>query len=199
VNGSRVGQDVQAGLATGGAVTVSARARTRDEADAEFANLFARHRSGALRLAYVLCGDASAAEDAVAEAFARMYPQWRKGGIDDPGAYLRRAVVNQVHGGFRRLAVRRRHDARLGPLDPVGPGDDAVVDRDRLRSALLALPVRQRAVIALRFLDDLSEADTAAALGVTPGTVKTQVSRGLERLRALLADPGTDPLGGDPR
>lgn len=171
---------------------MSAGTRTRAEADADFADLFARHRAGALRLAFVLCGDAATAEDAVAEAFARMYPQWRKGGIDDPAAYLRRAVVNQVHGGFRRLAVRRRYAAQQCPEPPVAPGDDAVAERDRLRTALLALPARQRAVIALRFLDDLSEADTAAALGVSAGTVKTQVSRGLERLRALLAGPGTD-------
>jgi RNA polymerase sigma-70 factor (sigma-E family) len=156
--------------------------------DGEFADLFEQHRAPALRLAFVLCGDASAAEDAVAEAFARMYPRWRARGVDDPAAYLRRAVVNQVRGGFRRLAVRRRHDATLRPPEPVPSGDDRYAEQQRLRVALLALPPRQRAAVALRFLDDCSEAETAALLGVSTGAVKAYTSRGLDRLRDLLDD-----------
>ena len=155
-----------------------------DDVDARFAILFAQQRLPALRLAYVLCGDAQSAEDVVAEAFARMYPAWRRGRIDDPVAYLRRAVVNEVRGGFRKLGVRRRHET--GSPSTV-PADGRIEDREVLRSALMTLPPRQRAAVALRFLEDLSEADTAAALGVSVGTVKSQVSRGLDLLRAALA------------
>jgi RNA polymerase sigma-70 factor (sigma-E family) len=170
-------------------------ARRNVDVDAEFAELFEQHRDPALRLAFVLCGDASAAEDAVAEAFARMYPRWRAGQVEDPGAYLRRAVVNQVRGGFRRLAVRRRHDAAMRLPEPVPPGDDRYAEQQRLRAALLALPPRQRAAVALRFLDDCSEAETAALLGVSTGAVKAYTSRGLERLRDLL----DETHDGDPR
>jgi RNA polymerase sigma-70 factor (sigma-E family) len=153
----------------------------------DFEMLFETHRAAALRLAYVLCGDAGAAEDIVADAFARMYPRWRRGGILDPAAYVRRAVVNQVHGRFRRLALQRRHEATRRPDVLVSPAPDATVaQRDELRTALLALPPRQRAAVALRHLEDLSEVETAAVLGVSVGTVKSSVARGLERLRATI-------------
>jgi RNA polymerase sigma-70 factor (sigma-E family) len=152
----------------------------------EFEALFELHRARALRLAYVLCGDACGAEDAVADAFARMYPRWRRGGIADPAAYLRRAVVNHVNGRFRRLAHARRHES-TPPREPAMPNIDAVVaQREDLRSALRELPPRQRAAVVLRHLEDMSEADTAALLGISVGTVKSSVARGLERLRAAI-------------
>jgi len=157
-----------------------------------FEAVFELHRDRALRLAYVLCGDAGVAEDIVADAFAGMYPRWRRGGIDDAGAYLRRAVVNRVHGRFRRLAHQRRHEATA--RREIGPPtiDARVAQREDLRAALLQLPPRQRAAVVLRHLEDLSEAETAAALGISVGTVKSSVARGLERLRTVLdAQEGT--------
>jgi RNA polymerase sigma-70 factor (sigma-E family) len=152
----------------------------------EFEALVELHRDRALRLAYVLCGDACGAEDAVADAFARMYPRWRRGGIEDPAAYLRRAVVNHVNGRFRRLAHARRHEATAS-REHAAPNIDAVVaQREDLRSALRELPARQRAAVVLRHLEDLSEAETAALLGISIGTVKSSVARGLVRLRAAL-------------
>jgi RNA polymerase sigma-70 factor (sigma-E family) len=151
-----------------------------------FELVFERHRDRALRLAYVLCGDATVAEDLVAEAFARMYPKWRRGGIGDAGAYLRRAVVNQVNGRFRRLAYQRRVDATAARAPGATTIDVAVAQREDLRVALLTLPPRMRAAVVLRHLEDLSEADTAALLGISVGAVKSSVARGLERLRTML-------------
>ncbi|MGQ0824866.1 MAG: RNA polymerase sigma factor [Actinomycetota bacterium] len=157
--------------------------------DAGFGDVFETYRRPALRLAYVLTGDAAEAEDVVAEAFARMYPHFTSGKIEDPGAYLRRTVVNVVRGRFRRLATRRNYEAGRRRGEPsIGSDDVGVVERDSLRLALLSLPPRQRAAVVLRVLEDLSEADTAAMLGVSVGTVKGYVSRGLERLRAVLGD-----------
>ena len=157
--------------------------------DDAFAALFAAQRSGVLRLAYVLTGDGQLAEDAVADAFAAMYPKWKAGKVDDDGAYLRRAVVNQIRGRFRRNSTRRRYEARrLRAEDRGASSDRGLGDRDAIRSALLTLPVGQHAVVALRFLEDRSEADTGALLGISIGTVKSQAARGLDRLRTTLAD-----------
>ena len=129
-----------------------------------------------LRLAYVLTGDGGLAEDVVADAFAAMYPRWKSGKVDDPVAYLRRAVVNQIRGRFRRNTTRRKFERSARPSESHAASDTGVDDRDAVRTALLALPVGQRAVVALRFLEDRSEADTAAMLGVSVGTVKSQAA-----------------------
>jgi RNA polymerase sigma-70 factor (sigma-E family) len=154
-------------------------------ASAAFADLFESQRRRALRLAYLLTGDRDLAEEVAAEVFVRLYPKWQQGKIDDPGAYVRRAVINHVNSTFRRIEVRRRHDRPNVP-HLAAAADAGVEDRDAVQRALLVLPVRQRAAIALRYLDDLSEAETADALGISVGTVKSQVSRGLDRLRELL-------------
>jgi RNA polymerase sigma factor (sigma-70 family) len=147
--------------------------------------------SGLLRLAYAVSGDASTAEDVVAEAVARVWVRWRKDDIDDLRAYLRRAVVNEVIGRGRR----RRHREQRAPflsIDDRPPIEVAVDDRHVLWSALLALPVEQRAAIALRFLTDLTEVETATTLDIPLGTVKSRVSRGLEQLRVHLSEVGHD-------
>jgi len=158
--------------------------------DVSFEDLYARHHRDLLALAGLLCGDRDDAEDIVADVLARAYPQWRKGNIDDPGAYLRRAVVNEVRSRWRKLAVRRRvHNTRRGGEPRDAPAaDTGLADHQRLQAALLALPDRQRAAVVLRFYDDRSEADTAAILGVPVGTVKSSVARGLRRLAALLGE-----------
>ena len=156
--------------------------------EAAFAELFAAHHDAVLRPAYVMTSDLDAAEEAVADAFAAMFPHWRRGNVEDEAAYLRRAVVNAVRGSWRRRAVRRRHDSRRDAPSPAASSDAGLADRDVVRGALLALPAGQRAVVVLRFLDDRSEADTAEILGISVGTVKSQTSRALARLRAELGD-----------
>lgn len=165
--------------------------RAEEQTAADFTDVVRAHQTAALRLAYLLTGDAELAEDVVADAFAHMYAKWRRDHIHDPRAYLRRAIVNQVRGRFRRMATRRKHEARITRSSLTnGAADEGIADRERLRCALSLLPDRQRAAVALRILEDLSEADTAVLLGVTTGTVKTHLSRGLERLRVVLHEEG---------
>lgn len=157
--------------------------------DEAFAEVFRAHAPGALGVAYLLCGDRTRAEDAVSEAFARVYAQWRRGHVDDLGAYLHRAVVNQARNGWRSRMREGRALQRHAHHPPGrGEGIEETVERDRFRRVLLRLPERQRAAVVLRYYADLSEADTAAVLGCAVGTVKSQVSRGLSRLRELLND-----------
>jgi RNA polymerase sigma-70 factor (sigma-E family) len=179
--------DAELVMATGVGRGVT-RQQAGERGDDAFAALFESQRAALLRLAYLLTGDAGLAEEAVADAFASMYPRWCAGRIDDPGAYLRRAVVNQIRGRFRRNATRRRFESSVAPVPPVR--DDGLEERERVRHALLQLPPGQRAVVALRFLEDRSEAETAALLGVSVGTVKSQAAHGLERLRNALDREG---------
>ncbi|HTL84492.1 MAG TPA: sigma-70 family RNA polymerase sigma factor [Acidimicrobiia bacterium] len=154
-----------------------------------FAAVFEEQRPRALRLAYAMTGDASLAEDVVAEAFARTYRQWLKGAVRDADSYVRRAVVNEVRGTWRRLAVRRAHAARERRVEPTTNfGDDQIADADLLQKALATLPPRVRAVVVLRVVEDLSEQQTAEALGLSVGSVKGYLSRGRERLRTALGD-----------
>lgn len=155
----------------------------------EFTRMYAAHHAEALRLAYLLCGDAHRAEDAVAEAFVKVYRQMRKGGVEQPRAYLRRAVINEINSRFRRLALERREASRRTGDDRGGRlPDDALADTDEVFTALRSLPERQRTVVVLRFYEDLPEKDIAAAMGISIGTVKSTLHRGLERLRAELGE-----------
>lgn len=155
----------------------------------DFADVYAAHHREAVRLAYLLCGDPHRAEDAVAEAFVKVYRQWRMGRIAQPRAYIRRAVVNEVNSRFRRLALERRHAAvRTGDDRGSRASDEQVADADAMITALGQLPARQRTAIVLRYYLDLSEQDAATAMGVSVGTVKSSVSRGLERMRALVRE-----------
>ena len=138
-------------------------------------------------LAYVLCGDRDVAEELVAEAFARVWPKWRAGHVDDLPAYLRRALVNLVQGRFRRRMLERRELGRRTVDWRDGQRFEPGVEmRGELWAALLRLPLEQRTVIVLRHVEDLSEDETAAVLNVRPGTVKSRLARGLATLRAEL-------------
>ena len=160
-----------------------------EDRDQRFAAFFLARRAAALRLAYALTGDQGVAEDIAADAFARMYAPWRRGRIRDPDAYLRRTIVNSTRGRFRRRAVRRRYEASQRGGEPAfDANEEAVVDRARLLRALTALTPRQRAVVVLRVVDDMSEADTANVLRISHGAVKAHLSRGLARLRTALDD-----------
>lgn len=155
----------------------------------DLAELYAEHHARLLRVAFLLSGDDRLAEDLVADAFAKAYRHLARGRVDDPGAYLRRAVVN----GWKRQVGRRIRDRERATALPVAVGagagfDDAAVERDRVLAALATLSSRQRAVVVLRFLDDRSEAETASILGISPGSVKTHCHRALVTLRTTLQE-----------
>ena len=156
----------------------------------EYTEFFENRLRRSLRLAYVMCGNEQEAEDIVAEAFARMYVPWMQGEIEEPVAYLRRAIANQVNSRWRHKDVERRYDTRVKTLwkSESPAADEAIAARDAVHIAMASLPEKQRMVIALRYLEDLSEAETAAILDLNVGTVKSHASRGLQRLREALAE-----------
>jgi RNA polymerase sigma-70 factor (sigma-E family) len=148
---------------------------------------FARVNGDSLvRLSFALCGDRGKAEDATQEALTGVYLRW--GRLDDPLPYARRAVVNATNDQWRRLGRRERKERAAAAAPPESPAllDDVVADRDRLVRALLCLSYGQRAVIVLRYWHQLSEQETAAVLGNSAGTIKSQTSRALARLREVL-------------
>ncbi len=157
----------------------------RDSRGAEF-DEFVRTRSVALlRVAYLLTGDRHAAEDLLQEVLEQLYVRWRRV-QSSPEAYARRALVNRSINRWRRRA--RRPEQALGDHDGVARDHaDDVALRRAVVSALRDLPVRQRAAVVLRYLEDLPTAEVAAALGCSEGTVKSHTSRGLARLRVALA------------
>ena len=155
----------------------------------EFTQVYAAHHAEVLRLAYLLTGDAHRAEDAVAEAFVKVYRQMRKGRVEQPRAYVRRAVINEINSRFRRLALERREAARkTGDDRGTRTPEDALADHDAVFAALRALPARQRTAVVLRYYNDLPERDIAEAMCVSVGTVKSTLSRGLERLRQVMEE-----------
>ena len=136
-------------------------------------------------LAYVTCGDWQAAEDAVSGALSRLYLRWDR--VASPEAYARRAVIRAAIGEKRR-PWRREHLAGEAFPEMTTPDPAVEVDeRLRMRAALRRVPPRQRAALVLRFLEGLSVEATAEALGCSPGTVKSQTSRGLDTLRTALS------------
>lgn len=170
--------------------TVSAGSRT--EGTGRLGELYRRHAPDAVRLAYLLSGDRGLAEDLVQDAFVRLYGRFQD--LRNPDAfswYLRRTVVNLVRSHFRHVKVERAHARRELQARPVGgrAGPD-VEARDELWQALGRLPERQRAALVLRFYEDLSEAQVADLLACPVGTVKSLVSRGLQRLRAEMPANG---------
>lgn len=165
-----------------------------------FAAVFSAHHRDAVRLAYLLTSDAAQAEDIVGEAFAKVYVRWKRGEVRDVGAYLRRAVANEANSKLRRRYLERREAGRQrGDERGVRLIDEQAADRDEVWSALGHLPARQRQAVVLRYYEDLSEAETAEVLGVSVGTVKSQVSRGLARMHTLLEQPTSEPLPGGER
>ena len=151
-----------------------------------FERFFAAEQAGAQRLAARL-GPAGAAEDVTAEAFTRLYRHWDD--VEEPLRYLRRAVRSLVVDELRRSDVARRHLHRVVDDEraPGRPVEEAVADGEQLHAALRRLAPRQREAVVLRYGLDLSEADVAARMGVTAGTVKSSTSRALASLRELVA------------
>ena len=147
---------------------------------------FVQARSGSLlRTALLLTGQNRAeAEDLLQLALERAYRHWSRAcAADDPERYVRRILANASADRWRRLTRRPEHELPAGEGPGVPDRTAEVADRDYLLRALAALPPRQRAVLVLRYYDDLPEAEVAAMLGCSLGTVKSQAARGLAKLR----------------
>ncbi len=165
---------------------------------------FVAARSGALhRAAYLMVGDVGLAQDLVQEALTKTYVAWPR--LRDTGnaeAYARKTITNTAITWFRRKGWNAERTSETVP-DRVDAGHaDGVADRAWVQECLMKLPPRQRAAIVLRYYDDLTEAQTAAAMDCAVGTVKSQVAAGLTKLRALMGD-AVDlddllPVGGTP-
>lgn len=150
------------------------------EAEGDFAAFVSVHQGQFLRMAVALTGSSAAALDLVQIALMRTYAKWARVGGQDPVAYTRRIIINANHDRWRRQF--REH--ALSPEQGVH-GDHAVslTDRNAIVSALSELTDRERTVVVLRFLGDLSEAETAAELSLKVGTVKSTTHRALRKLR----------------
>jgi RNA polymerase sigma-70 factor (sigma-E family) len=153
---------------------------------AELERFLAERGEPLLRTAILLAGGKEAGEDLLQAALERLLPKWRVI-RDNPEAYLRRTLAHLATDGWRRQG---RWLARLGMLGASSTGyvPDGTVEvdhRDQLVRLLVQLPAKQRTAIVLRYWSDLSEAETAAIMGCSIGTVKSATSRGLQRLREL--------------
>ncbi len=156
--------------------------------DEVLGRLFRDEYARLVGLARLLIDTRAEAEELVQEAFARTFAAWDR--LDDPAAalpYLRTTVVNLARGGLRRRATARRTPV---PGTPDAPGADAAVAASEAQREVLAavrdLPERQREVVVLRYLLELSTADTADALGISAGSVKTHLHRALATLETTL-------------
>ena len=150
--------------------------------------LYQAHALGLIRLAVVILGDRPAAEDAVQEAFCGLYRRWHH--LSDPGkalSYVRSSVINSCRTVLRR---RRRQTGLAG--GPPGESAEAVAlvgeEHRQVLSAIRRLPARQREVLVLRFYLDLDEAEIAASMRISRGTVKSTTSRALAALGRLLGE-----------
>lgn len=149
---------------------------------------FVSARGAALsRAAYLLTGDHQAAEDLVQETYVVLVRRWQRSGTVDPEAYVRRILYSRFVDGWRRRRLRELPWA--SPPDAPGADEaDTAIDRLTLKDALARLTPKQRAVLVLRFYEDLTEVQAAAALGVSPNTVKSQTRVALQRVRELLPE-----------
>jgi RNA polymerase sigma-70 factor (ECF subfamily) len=161
--------------------------------DVEFREFVAARSRGLVRTAYLLVGDWAHAEDLVQTSLTKTYMAWRRlGEIDAVDAYVRRVLVTTATSWWRR----RWHGERPTAVMPERAAPDRIeeqIERQALWRHVQALPPRQRAVLVLRFYEDLTEVETARVLDVAVGTVKSQSARALATLRARLAEEGVEP------
>ncbi|HZZ97903.1 MAG TPA: SigE family RNA polymerase sigma factor [Jatrophihabitantaceae bacterium] len=150
-------------------------------ADEAFTAFVQAQGTGLLRFAYLLCQDRARAEDLVQDALVKMLRRWRAAGVaDQPVAYARRVVVNE-HLGWRRL---RASGEVPGTVEITAPDDiDAIGDRDRVWRLMATLPARSRAVLVLRYYEQLSDREIALLLGCAEATVRSIAARAFSTLR----------------
>ncbi|MGW1951648.1 SigE family RNA polymerase sigma factor [Streptomyces sp. NPDC001920] len=162
-----------------------------DAASVEFHTFFERHYAELSRLAHLLTGEADAADDLAADALLALWHRWdRVRAADHPVAYARGVVANLARTRIRSAVRERRRIALFWSQREEkveNPDVAGVVD---VQEALRRLPFRKRACVVLRHAFDLSEKDTALALGVSVGTVKSQTSKGMAELQRLLGAQG---------
>lgn len=166
---------------------------------ADFDALFVAGYPRLVRTVGFICGDADVAADCVADAFERAYVRWRKvGRLDDPLGWVRRVAINRATDVHRRRRRGRRALQRLAGRPEATRNyelqvSDVTAFRDsELAAAMVELSPQQRAVVALHYLDDLSVADVAAAMGLSDGAVKYHLHQARGRLRTLLAPSSPD-------
>jgi RNA polymerase sigma-70 factor (sigma-E family) len=166
----------------------------------QFDEFMASRWPGLVRLAFGLTGDRWLAEDLAQTALAKAYAAWwRVRRADDPDAYVRRILINASNSRFRRRRVTERPGVPRDLPDPAVEDPAAEIgERSLLLSALAELPPRQRAIVVLRYAEDMTDAQVGALLGCSAGTVRSQAFRALAKLRANGALAGTDPGGTAP-
>jgi RNA polymerase sigma-70 factor (sigma-E family) len=159
--------------------------------DAAFREFFASEYSRLCWLGFLLTGSRAEGEELAQEALVRIWWRWRLGRRPaDPARYARRVLVNRQRSLLRRAAVEARSLARAQPAEVPPAGTERAMV---LWEAVQALPPRQRAVLVLRYREDLTEAEVARLLGVPVGTVKSASHRALARLRQRLGSYDLDP------
>ncbi|MEV4507523.1 SigE family RNA polymerase sigma factor [Dactylosporangium sp. NPDC049525] len=166
----------------------------RDDMEREYVEYFQPRLPQLHRLAVMLCGDADRADDIVQATVTTLFARWRQvRQVDNLDAYVRRSVVNTFLSERRRFWFRVVLTETL-PDRPAVTGQPAD-ERLEIRAALRTLPPKQQAVLVLRFLCDLPVGDVAELVGCSPGTVKSQTSDGLAKLRRKLGVLA--PVGGE--
>jgi RNA polymerase sigma-70 factor (sigma-E family) len=136
-----------------------------------------------VRFGYLLTGDWGAAEDLTQVALERTWRRWRHVQAGRPEYYVKAAMANQMRSRWRLRTPEPAYVADVGQREPVEGHGERHALRDALWTELLRLPPRMRAVVVLRVWEDLSEQETARLLGMSTGSVKSQMSRGMARLR----------------
>ncbi|MHC5902840.1 SigE family RNA polymerase sigma factor [Streptomyces sp. S6] len=158
-----------------------------DAASVEFHAFFDRHYAELSRLAYLLTGESDTADDLAADALLALWHRWdRVRAADHPVAYARGVVANLARTKIRSAVRERRRIALFWSQREEKTEDPDVAGVVDVQTALRSLPFRKRACVVLRHSFDLSEKDTALALGISVGTVKSQTSKGMAELRKLL-------------
>lgn len=154
---------------------------------AAFAEFAAARSTALFRAAYLMVGDHALAEDLLQEALTKTYVAWPKlRDVNNAEAYTRKAITTTAISWWRRKSWQNEKPRDDVPERPFAEHSEQIAQRDWLWAELQSLPPRQRAAIVLRFYEDLTEAQTAEAMGVTIGTVKSTVSDALKKLRAKL-------------
>ncbi|WP_144127724.1 SigE family RNA polymerase sigma factor [Catellatospora sichuanensis] len=164
----------------------------QDSEEADFTAFVADRAHALLKTAYALTGDRHAAEDLVQGALAKAFARWRR--IEEPEPYLHKMIYNDFVSGWRYR--RRRPEVAMARLPERAAGqhvESTTALRLMMREALLSLPPRQRAVLILRYFEDLSVEETARILSCRRGTVASQANRALTKLRELVPLQGMAP------
>ncbi len=158
----------------------------------DYSQFYLREHRPMVALAAAVSGSNLAAEDIAQEALVRAYRRWdRVGGLDKPGAWLRRVTINLALSSRKRASTELKARLRMGPQPMLSP---APADHDHVWAAVRSLPGQQRAAIALHYLEDRPVAEIAQILGCAESTAKVHLHRG----RTALADLLSPPTGPEP-